>query len=102
MANLGPPVVDGRGHASSSACELQRALFNEVLLAAQGADVETFVSPDRRLLGGGGIAEFFPTERRHARPPAVRATTRRRLHGRALQGAKAARRVFLAQQRAPR
>ena len=93
MANLGPPVVDTAGTVFFGV-ELQRALFNEVLLAAQGADVETFVSPDRRLLGGGGIAEFFPTNvDTLARPCAA---TTGVVFTAALQGAKASEAVFLA------
>jgi hypothetical protein len=96
MAGLGPPVVDTAGTVFFGV-ELQRALFNEVLLAAQGADVETFVSPDRRLLGGGGIAEFFPTNVDTLERPC--AATTGVIFTAALQGAKASEAVFLAKNR---
>jgi hypothetical protein len=96
MASLGPPVVDTSGRVFFGV-ELQRALFNEVLLVAEGDDLDTFISPDRRLLGGGGIAEFFPTNvdalaRPNSAPTGVVFTA-------ALQGAKASEAVFLARSR---
>jgi hypothetical protein len=60
IASLGTPVVDDAGGIYFGA-ELQRALFNEALLTWAGGELDTYISPDARLLRGGGIAEFFPT-----------------------------------------
>jgi hypothetical protein len=90
-----PPVVDTPA-ACSSAVERARA-FNEVLLVAEGDNVETFVSPDRRLLGGGGIAEFFPTNVDALARPSSAATGG--VFTAALQGAKTPEAVFLARGR---
>ena len=96
MASLGPPVVDASGNVFLGV-ELQNALFNEVLMVARGAELETFVSPDRRLLGGGGIAEFFPTNvDALARPSSAASGV---VFTAALQGAKTSEAVFLARSR---
>jgi hypothetical protein len=96
MASLGPPVVDTAGSVFFGV-ELQSALFNEVLLVAAGDSLETFVSPDRRLLGGGGIAEFFPTNVDALARPSSAVTGV--VFTAALQGAKAPEAVFLARSR---
>jgi len=58
MAQLGSPVADGRGNVYFGA-DFQGARFNEALLVASSTGVEALVTPDRRLLGGGGIRELF-------------------------------------------
>jgi hypothetical protein len=92
IATLGPPVVDGRGTVFFGA-EFQGAQSNEALLTAADT-LETLITPDRRLLGGGGIRELFPTgvdtlARPAGAPMGVVFTA-------ALQGAKASEAVFLA------
>ena len=91
---FGSPVVDGRGTVFFGA-EFQGAEFNEALLGTTGSSTDPLVTPDRRLLGGGGIRELFPTNvdtlaRPAAGPaPGVVFTA-------ALRGAKATEAVFLA------
>jgi hypothetical protein len=91
IASLGEPCVDGRGTIFFGA-ELQNALFNEALLTATAAGLETLASPDLRLLGGGGIRELFPTSvDQLARPTAA---DRGVLFTASLQGAKASAAIF--------
>jgi hypothetical protein len=94
IALFGSPAVDGRGTVFFGA-EFQGAQFNEALLGTTGGSTDPVVTPDRRLLGGGGIRELFPTNvdtlaRPAAGPgPGVVFTA-------ALRGAKATEAVFLA------
>ncbi|HXJ37213.1 MAG TPA: hypothetical protein VMS22_24555 [Candidatus Eisenbacteria bacterium] len=91
FAILGPPVVDGHDTVFVGA-EIQGGLFNEALFTENPSGIAAFVSPDRRLLGGGGIRELFPTSvdslaRPAAAPKGVVFTA-------ALQGAKASEGLF--------
>jgi hypothetical protein len=97
IATLGPPVVDGAGDVYFGA-DFQNATVNEALLVSAGGTVDVLLSPDRRLLGGGGISELFPTSvdalaRPSASPIAGVGFTA------ALRGAKAAEAVFFARSR---
>jgi hypothetical protein len=93
MAFVGSPVVDGAGNVFFGA-DLQGAAFNEALLVATERGVETLVSPDRRLLGGGGIRELFPTGvDALARPAGAGSGV---VFTAALQGARASEAIFLA------
>jgi hypothetical protein len=92
IATLGPPVVDGRSRVFFGA-EFQGAQSNEALLTVDGT-IEALITPDRRLLGGGGIRELFPTGvDTLARPAGAGLGV---IFAAALQGAKSSEAVFLA------
>jgi hypothetical protein len=93
MAFVGSPAVDAAGGVFFGA-DLQGAQFNEALLVASASGVDTLVAPDRRLLGGGGIRELFPTGVDALARPAGAASGV--VFTAALQGARASEAVFLA------
>jgi hypothetical protein len=93
IASLGPPVVDGQQSVFFGA-EFQDAQFNEALLTVTDGALQVLVAPDRRLLGGGGIRELFPTGvDTLARPASASLGV---AFTAALQGAKASEALFLA------
>jgi hypothetical protein len=94
IAALGSPAVDGRGTVFFGA-DVREGTYNEALFTAGGGTVRDVLSPDRRLLGGGGILELFPTGVDGlARPGAA---SRGVVLTAALQGARASEAVFAAQ-----
>jgi hypothetical protein len=97
IATLGPPVVDGRGGVYFGAEFRGATGGNEALLAAGDGALEVLVSPARRLLGGGGIRELFPTSVDALARPA--GATSGVAFTAALRGAKASEAVFLARSR---
>jgi hypothetical protein len=96
FAMLGSPQVDGRGSVYFGA-DLQAGKFNEGLFVTSPSGVKTFLSPDRRLLGGGGIEELFPTDLDTLGRPSEAA--RGVVLSAALKGAKSAEAVFAFQSR---
>lgn len=95
VALLGSPVVDGHGTVYFGTDFEEGARFNESLLSATSSGLHAFVTPNRRLLGGGGIRELFPTSvDTLARPAAGRQPGV--AFSAALQGSKTSEAVFFA------
>jgi hypothetical protein len=95
IALLGSPVVDGRGNVYFGTDFEEGARFNEALLASTSHGLGAFLTPDRRLLGGGGIRELFPSSVDTLGRPGAGASAGVAFTA-ALQGSKTAEAVFFA------